>query len=330
MKRETTNIINLKRGDVNVSKVYRGNSLVWQPTVTYIYVFRNNNTNTVRKYDLDGNLVNTLSNSSVNFGAVTRFAAKLDDGSIYGFAKNTSSTGSMAKLNPDLTFSTQSSINRTQDVQIGPNCLFTASNNRLQSRTFDTMTVINQSSTFGSGGTAVIKVDEYSNAIFYYDNDDNVFRSFDKNNTTITQNFNRSALIGTRIAIWTHPNESNAVYVSNSSDTRTFTKDNSAGPVTLSNCDINTRDVVVLSNGNVVYGLGNNLICRTIANITSDLTTNVFSIAQGATVLSLQKDDSDNIYVLTASTIRKYTSSGSLVWEITGESNLTAVVANNY
>ena len=324
MIRGTASIIGLKRGSTDIQKVYRGTNLVWENISKYIYIFRNNNTNTIRKYDLNGGLIDTLSTADVNYEVPVRFVVKKDDGFIYGFSRGTST---MLKLNPtDLSYIKTASLVTGRDVGVGPKCLFVAAFNRLQSRTFGTMSLINESSTFGSGGEAVIRVDDYSDAVFYYNDDNNNFRSFNKNNTTITQNYARATSIGTRNAIWTHPDEPTFVYVSNSSDTRRFLKDNSAAPTTLNNCDINTRDVLILSNGNVVYGLASNVICRTIENINADSSTNVFSNALGTTVLSLSKDDLDNVYAVGASIVRKISATGSTIWSMSSQTNLSSVV----
>jgi hypothetical protein len=305
--------------------------------IQFIYVFRNNNTNTVRKYDLDGNLISTLSNSNANYASTTLFSVKEDDGVIYGTRRSSTVSATIIKLNPDLTFSNTSSISALQDITIGPNCLFVArsgSNDRkLESRAFSDMSLINASANiWGEEDRVVIFADPYSNNLFLANDATNEgFRSFDKTNTTITQNYFRAdGAVNIRDAIFTHPDYPDDVWISNSSNSRRYKKDNSAAGVALTNLNISTRDVLVLSNGNLVYGLSANLICRTIANADANSTTNVFSIGQGATILSLCKDDDDNIYVITASNIRKYTSSGTLVWTIGSQSNLTYIVSNKF
>jgi hypothetical protein len=336
MKRGSSNIVNVKRGSTDIQKVYRGTNLVWSKDIpiSYIYVFRNNNTDTVRKYDLDGNLVATLSNANANYSSGI-FSVKEDDGVIYGGRKSLDSTTLLLKLNPDLTFTRAAISFRLQDIQVGPNCLFTASDERLQSRTFGTMSVIDETDIIfdrNEDDVAVIYSDPYSNNLFLASGPANEgVRSFDKTNTTITQNwFRADTSVNERSSIFTHPDYVNNFWISDETGSRRYTKDNSLAGVALSNLDIQTRDVVILSNGNLVYGLASNVICRTIANANANSTTNVFSNALGATVLSLSKDDDDNIYVITANAIRKYTSSGTLVWDILSQSSLTYVVANKY
>jgi hypothetical protein len=338
MKRGINNIVDIKRGSTNIQKVYRGNNLIWERSagaISYIYVFRNNSTNTVRKYDLDGNLVATLSTTAAAY-INGIFSVKEDDGVIYGGRKSTTNNSTLLKLNPDLTFTTTARAFTFQDIQIGPNCLFTTSRNTLQSRLFDDMSIINESPDIWDDvdDDAVIYSDPYSDNLFLANNGDlgiESFRSFDKTNTTITQNYSRlDTSVNIRISIWTHPDYNNNVWISNSTDSRRYTKDNSLAGVALSNLDIATRDVLILSNGNIVYGFEFNLICRTITNADNNSTTNVFLISQGATVLSLCKDDDDNIYVITATTFRKYTSDGDLVWSIASQSSLTYIVSNKF
>jgi hypothetical protein len=337
MKRGSSNIENVKRGSTDIQKVYRGTNLVWNrvpPTISYIYVFRNNNVNTVRKYDLDGNLVATLSNSNAAYSNGI-FSVKEDDGVIYGGRKSLTNNTLLLKLNPDLTFTRASTSYVLQDIQIGTNCLFTTSAQKLQSRNLNTMSLINEGASLWDnteGDVAVIYSDPYSNNLFLANNGGSSgVRSFDKTNTTITQNYFRSdANVNERTSIFTHPNYENNFWISNPSSSRRYTKNNTANGVDLTNLDIQTRDVVILSNGNIVYGLGNSLICRTIENANANSTIDVFNIGLGFTVLSLCKDDNDNIYVITAIFIRKYTSSGALVWSITSQSALTYIVSNKY
>jgi hypothetical protein len=338
MKRGSSNITNVKRGSTDIQKVYRGTNLVWSKDIpiSYIYVFRNDNTNTVRKYDLDGNLVATLSNANANYPSGI-FSVKEDDGVIYGGRKTDGDTTTLLlKLNPDLTFTRAASSLILQDIQVGPNCLFTVSDERLQSRTFGAMSVINQTGIIFDNNeedVAVIYSDPYSNNLFLANEiEDEGVRSFDKTNTTITQNwFRADSNVNVRTSIFTHPDYVNNFWISNSTGSRRYTKDNSLAGVNLSNLDIQTRDVVILSNGNIVYGFVSNLICRTITNADANSTTNVFSISQaGSIVRSLCKDDDDNIYVITSNAIRKYTSSGTLVWDILSQSSLTYIVSNKY
>jgi hypothetical protein len=338
MKRGSSNITNVKRGSTDIQKIYRGTNLVWSKDIpipiSYIYVFRNNSTDTVRKYDLDGNLVATLSNANANYPNGI-FSVKEDDGVIYGGRKSLSNTTLLLKLNPDLTFTRAATSLLLQDIQVGPNCLFTASDERLQSRTFGTMSVINQTGIIFNNNeddVVVIYSDPYSNNLFLAnEREDEGVRSFDKTNTTITQNwFRADSNVNERTSIFTHPDYVNNFWISNSTGSRRYTKDNSLAGVALSNLDIQTRDVVILSNGNIVYGLASNVICRTIANADANSTTNVFSNALGATVLSLSKDDNDNIYAVGANIIRKISATGSTIWSITGQTSLTYVVSNKF
>jgi hypothetical protein len=204
-------------------KTFRGCIFQWADSdnIEHVLAGLQNNVKikqqTVLQYDLDGNLVATLSNANANYQNGI-FSVKEDDGVIYGGIKSLSNTTLLLKLNPDLTFTRAATSLLLQDIQVGPNCLFTASDERLQSRTFATMSVINQTGIIFDNNeedVAVIYSDPYSNNLFLAnEQEDEGVRSFDKTNTTITQNwFRADSSVGVRTSIFTHPDYVNNFWI---------------------------------------------------------------------------------------------------------------------
>ena len=299
------------------------------PDIRYIYVFRSNNTNTVRKYDLDGNLILTL--SSANYNATTiRVAVRSLTGDMYYAPRNASGSTTSRILKPDLTSLTQTFTNNTTDVAVSRESVYLVGDDKMFLRTF--LYVSAATSYTNLDWNAALKnihVDPYDNYVFVSVNGVGIY-ALNKSNTSISLLSSDTLRTG-NYTPWTHPQKPSNVYFStNSEGTIRAQKNNVASATALNNATFGSGlPVVVLSNGNVVFIQLSNIRCRTIANIDANSATNVWSVTL-STPLCIRKDSNDNIYAINASTVRKYDKNGVVVWSITGQTVLNWLVDNPF
>ena len=302
------------------------------PETKFILVATNTTTGTAKaliKYDLDGNEVASATYNQVGANVNWRprvIFSESDDEDFY-YCCGDSTSGRITKFNKDLTIATQSAnlSSSPEIIVVGKDMpIFTSSTAGYAMRS---KTDFTQTASVGNSTN--------NKKVWYRITDEGVsppklaFITIADGMRVLTTN----SEVSSYSTIWSNVSSTyDAVALLYNPSTNGAITGDAIGGIYLSDIDIDSNTSISnftptirfakqFSNGDVVYFDGNqgDIRRKTWNNIITDDDTDVWTITL-SNVVWLDIDTNDNVYVITSSTtnnVRKYNSSGTLVWQKT-------------
>jgi len=326
MIRGTSSIVNVERGSTDIQNVYRGSNLIWsrqsESILKYLLVSTSTSTGGVvafLKYDADGTILATQSYTEVGANAAWRprqIISEIDDNNFYYSAGDTSSGLFRKWISSNLT-STASVAGSNTPAIWAPGASY--------STLISTSTLgygFRSKSDLTSVGTSVIlNVTKFIVPVTGFSSSpiDIIITG-----GSITRRVQSTSGL-TYSTVWNQSITNIGGAVINEADNQVLILASSAlirnlttgsAISTLSNIAPTSRFAYRFSNGDLLYYDGS-FKRRTWSNVTSNSTTNVWSFSL-TSVVWFDIDDIDNLYVVLSATtngLRKYNSSGTLVWQ---------------